>query len=440
MLQQSFDLALESGVGKGGIPDAAFEQALADLAPALVRLQGQARDHSLPLLGLPADAADLPPVHAAAKRLKAGATDILVLGTGGSSLGGQTLAQLADYGISGLSRFAPEPRVHFIDNLDPDTYAELLAKLPFKTTKFVAISKSGGTGETLLQSITVISALRAAGFSDAEIGERFQGLSEPATSGKLHPLRALLEPFGVPFLEHHTGVGGRYSVLTNCGLLPAAALGLDIEALRAGAAKAVAPILAGRSVRETPAAVGAALHLAAMRSGKNIAVLMPYADKFALLTRWWMQLWAESLGKDGQGTQPVGALGPVDQHSQQQLYLAGPKDKFFTVLTVGAKGKGPRIDAELAGKIGQDDFAGKTIGDLVAAQGVAMIDTFARNGCSVRRFHVDAIDETIHGEILMHFMLETVLTGYAMGVDPFDQPAVEEAKLLAKRYLAEGRS
>jgi glucose-6-phosphate isomerase len=440
MLQQSYDLALESGVGAGGIPDAAFELALADLAPALARLKAQAADGSLPLLCLPSDTADLGPVHTAAARLKDGATDILVLGTGGSSLGGQTLAQLADYGIAGLSRFASEPRVHFIDNLDPDTYQRLLAKLPLKTTKFVAISKSGGTGETLLQSIAAITAMRTAGLGDAEIGKRFQGLSEPAIPGKLHPLRALLEPFGVPFLEHHTGVGGRYSVLTNCGLLPAAALGLDIEAFRAGAAKALAPVLAGKSVRETPAALGAALHLAAMRSGKGIAVLMPYADKLSLLTRWWVQLWAESLGKDGHGTQPVSALGPVDQHSQQQLYLAGPKDKFFTVITVGAKGKGPAIDAKLAGAIGQQDFAGKTIGDLVAAQGIAMIDTFARNGCAVRRFHLDAIDETIHGEVLMHFMLETILTGYAMGVDPFDQPAVEEAKLLAKRYLAEGRS
>ena len=440
MLQQTHDLALESGVGPGGIPDGAFRTALTDLAPALARLKSQAQDGSLPLLSLPAETGDLAAIEQAAARLKRDATDILVLGTGGSSLGGQTVAQLADYGIAGLSRFSPEPRLHFIDNLDPDSYARLLASLPLRTTRFIAISKSGGTGETLLQSIAAITALRQAGFDDAAIGERFQGLSEPAKPGKLHALRALLEPFGVPFLEHHTGVGGRYSVLTNCGLLPAAALGLDARALRVGAARALAPVLSGRSVEETPAALGAALHLAAMRSGKGIAVLMPYADKLALLTRWWVQLWAESLGKDGQGTQPVAALGPVDQHSQQQLYLAGPKDKFFTVITVGAKGKGPRIDADLAGRIGEDGFAGKTIGDLVAAQGVAMIDTFAKNGRAVRRIHVDHVDEAVHGEMLMHFMLETILTGYAMGIDPFDQPAVEEAKLLAKRYLAEGRS
>lgn len=439
MLQQSFDLALESGVDAGGIPDAAFEKALADLAPALARLKEQAETKSLPLLGLPSDTADLPPVHAAAKRLREGATDIVVLGVGGSSLGGQTLAQLTGYGTVGLSSFLPEPRVHFLDNLDPLTYEVLLKKLPLKTTKFISISKSGGTGETLLQTIVAITALRGAGIAEADLGKHFQGLSEPAKPGKLHALRALLEPFGTPFLDHHTGVGGRYSVLTNCGLLPAAALGLNIEALRAGAAKALVPVLAGKGVREVPAALGAALHLAAMRSGKGIAVLMPYADKLALFTRWWVQLWAESLGKDGKGTQPVAALGPVDQHSQQQLYLAGPKDKFFTVLTVGAKGKGPKIDAGLAGVIAEPDFANKTIGDLVAAQGLAMVDTFAKNGRSVRRLHVEHVDETVHGELLMHFMLETILTGYGMGVDPFDQEAVEEAKILAKRYLAEGR-
>lgn len=437
MLQQSLDLALVSGVGEGGIPDAAFDKAVADLGPALARLKDEAK--TLPLLGLPADTADLPPVREAAERLRQSASNVLVLGTGGSSLGGQTLAQLTGYGTAGLSAFLPEPRVHFIDNLDPLTFEALLKALPLKTTKFIAISKSGGTGETLLQTIAAITALRGAGIAEDRLGWHFQGLSEPAKPGKLNALRALLEPLSVPFLEHHTGVGGRYSVLTNCGLLPAALLGLDIAALRQGAARALAPVLAGKGVRETPAALGAALNLAAMRTGKNIAVLMPYADKLALLTRWWMQLWAESLGKDGKGTQPVGALGPVDQHSQQQLYLAGPRDKLFTVLTVANKGKGPAIDAALAKQIGEQDFAGKTIGDLVAAQGLAMIDTFAKNGRAVRKLHVDEVNEATHGEILMHFMLETVLTGYAMGVDPFDQPAVEEAKLLAKRYLAEGR-
>jgi glucose-6-phosphate isomerase len=165
---------------------------------------------------------------------------------------------------------------------------------------------------------------------------------------------------------------------------------------------------------------------------------MAYADRLERFTRWWVQLWAESLGKDGKGSQPVAAIGPVDQHSQQQLYLAGPKDKLFTVITVDVAGKGPVIDAELARRAGEPGFAGRHVGDLVAAQGRAMADTFAKNGCPTRQIHVPVLDERALGELLMHFMLETILTGYALGVDPFDQPAVEEAKLLAKQYLTEG--
>ncbi len=103
--------------------------------------------------------------------------------------------------------------------------------------------------------------------------------------------------------------------------------------------------------------------------------------------KWYVQLWAESLGKDGKGTTPIGALGPVDQHSQLQLFIAGPRDKLFTVITTGVAGKGPRIDPELAKRAGEPDFGGKTIGDLVAAQGRATAETLAKNGCPVRTFH-----------------------------------------------------
>jgi glucose-6-phosphate isomerase len=135
----------------------------------------------------------------------------------------------------------------------------------------------------------------------------------------------------------------------------------------------------------------------------------------------------------------VAAIGPVDQHSQLQLYLAGPNDKVFTVLTVGSAGRGPILDSDLAARAGERGFAGKRIGDLVAAQGRATADTLAKNNRPTRRLHVERLDERALGELLMHLMLETILTGYALGVDPFDQPAVEEGKILAKQYLAEGR-
>ena len=171
---------------------------------------------------------------------------------------------------------------------------------------------------------------------------------------------------------------------------------------------------------------------------KPIAVLMAYADRLERFTRWYVQLWAESLGKDGKGTTPIGALGPVDQHSQLQLYIAGPRDKLFTIVTFGTAGRGPRIAADLAALAGEPDFAGKTMGDLVAAQGRATIETLAKNGCPVRSIHLQTLDEASLGELLMHFMLETIIAAQLLGVDAFDQPAVEEGKVLAKKYLAGG--
>src|SRR3569623_1886063 len=237
-------------------------------------------------------------------------------------------------------------------------------------------------------------------------------------------------------LDHHTGVGGRFSVLTNVGLLPAALLGLDVAAIREGASLALKPVLEKKKAKDVPAALGAALAVAlAETKNKGISVVMAYADRLERFTRWYVQLWAESLGKDGKGTTPIGALGPVDQHSQLQLFIAGPRDKLFTVITTDRAGKGPRMDKELSKVAGEADFGGKTIGDLVAAQGRATAETLAKNGCPERTQHVPQIDEESMGELLMHFMLETIIAAHLLGVDAFDQPAVEEGKVLAKKYL-----
>jgi glucose-6-phosphate isomerase len=434
---QSIDGAREARIGPHGVAAAALDDALRRAAEALDWLRERHADGKLPLLRLPEKTDDLAGIRAAAERLAQGATDVVFLGTGGSSLGGQTVAQLAGHAVPGVGALRDGPRLHFIDNLDPESYALLLARAPLKTTRFVAISKSGGTGETLMQTAAAIAALHAAGRA-GEIGKSFLGISEPP-GAKRNGLRTLLGADGVPFLEHDPNVGGRFSVLTNVGLLPAALAGLDIAALRQGASVALAPLLAGRPPAEVPAALGAALAVAlAQTRGKAIAVLMAYADRLERFTRWYVQLWAESLGKDGKGTTPIGALGPVDQHSQLQLYIAGPRDKLFTIVTVGVAGRGPRIDEKLAALAGEPDFAGKTMGDLVAAQGRATAETLVRNGCPVRTIHVERLDAAALGELLMHFMLETIIAAHLIGVDAFDQPAVEEGKVLAKKYLAGG--
>jgi glucose-6-phosphate isomerase len=432
---QTIDSALEKAVGKHGVSDKALADVLARADGALDTLRARHADGSLPLLWLPQTHDDLMAIRDTGRRLAENATDIVVLGTGGSSLGGQTLAQLAHYHVPGAGALRPPPRLHFIDNLDADTFAVLLASLPHQTTRFVAISKSGGTAETLMQTIAALHAVTAEGLGQ-RIPDIFLGLTEPAKPGKGNGLRDLLGHHRVPMLDHHTGVGGRFSALTNVGLLPAAMLGLDIKAMREGAGLALAPVLAKKKAAEVPAALGAALSVALAESkGKSISVLMAYCDRLERFTHWYVQLWAESLGKDGKGTTPLAALGPVDQHSQVQLFIAGPRDKLFTIVSVGAKGQGPRMDAELAKLAGEPDFAGKTIGDLVAAEGHATAETLAKNGCPVRTLHLDRLDEETLGELMMHFMLETIVVAHLLGIDAFDQPAVEEGKVLAKAYL-----
>src|SRR5215467_1758430 len=377
---QSIDSAREERVGPHGIGADALKSALARAEGALDWLRARHADRGLPLLRLPETDGDLGTIRDAARQLADRATDIVILGTGGSSLGGQTLAQLAGFAVAGVGALRAPPQLHFIDNLDPDSFGTLLARLPLETTRFIAISKSGGTAETLMQTIAALSAMQKEGFV-TRIPDFFLGISEPFRAGKANGLRDLLGKYRVPFLDHDTGVGGRYSALTNVGLLPAAMLGLDIAAVREGAALALAAVLAKKPAVQVPAAVGAALSVALSEGkSKSISVLMAYCDRLQRFTHWYVQLWAESLGKNGKGTTPVAALGPVDQHSQLQLFIAGPRDKLFTVVTVGATGQGgggPRLDGALAAEAGEEGFAGKTIGDLVAAQGRATAETLA---------------------------------------------------------------
>jgi glucose-6-phosphate isomerase len=433
-ISHSIDNALEKNVGRHGLGADAFAAALDRAAPALEALRARHADGSLPLLRLPEKQDDLGGIRDAAKRLLQGATDIVLLGTGGSSLGGQTLAQLGGYAVPGVAALRSPPRVHFIDNLDALSFETMLAKLPLATTRFISISKSGGTAETLMQTIAALSAVKAAGI---DAGKAFLGISEPDKPGRRNGLRDLLGKFQAPMLDHDPGVGGRFSALTNVGLLPAAVLGLDIAAIRKGAGVALSPVLAKKKTADVPAALGAALSVAlAEEKGKTINVVMAYADRLERFTHWYVQLWSESLGKDGKGTTPVGALGPVDQHSQMQLYLAGPRDKLLTVVSVAGAGLGPRIDKDLAALAGEPGLGGKTIGDLAAAEARATADTLAKNGCPVRTIQLARLDEASLGELLMHFMLETIIAAHLLGVDAFDQPAVEEGKVLAKKYLS----
>jgi glucose-6-phosphate isomerase len=219
-IHQSIDSALERRIGPHGASDKALNDSLARAEGALETLRARHADGGLPLLHLPKSRDDLAAIRDTAGRLAQDATDIVLLGTCGSSLGGQTLAQLAGHAVPGIGSLRQPTCLHFMDNLDAGTFETLLNRLPHQTTRFVAISKSGGTAETLMQTIAALSAVKAAGL-ETRIPDIFLGLTEPAKSGKRNGLRDLLGKYRVPVLDHHTDVGGRFSALTNVGLLAA---------------------------------------------------------------------------------------------------------------------------------------------------------------------------------------------------------------------------
>ena len=435
--QQDISRCKSDLIGDQGISDEELSETLKQAGEALATLRGWHSDGSLPLLHLPQRRDDLPACREACDILVRGATDIVFFGTGGSSLGGQAVGQLAGYRVPGpLPRTGEmsEINFHFFDNLDGTSLALALRRFDLKTTRFVAISKSGGTPETVAQTIATIEALKLAGL-DWNMRQHLVVLTSPGTADD-NALRRLAGMHDLLVLDHDPGVGGRFSVLSNTAMLPAMLMGLDVEAIREGASQVMQPIVDGVAASGCPPVIGAALvHTLTEKRGLSATIMMPYSDNLRLMSAWYQQLWAESLGKDGKGIQPVAAAGPVDQHSQMQLFLGGPPDKLLNIIMPASAGTGPQIPESYRSDPLIGYLAGHTIGDLTDCQQRATAQTYASNDRPVRTFSIDRVDERTLGGLLMHFMLETIITGLIMGIDPFDQPAVEQSKVLAREYL-----
>ncbi len=419
---------LTATLGADGLAEDVLQSIQVECGPALDWLRARHEDGALPLLRLPAQRDDLAALEQVADAFRERFDDVLVLGTGGSSLGGQTLYALADYGFGPAQG---RPRLTFMDNIDPDGFAALAKAVDYRRLGVIAISKSGGTAETLTQLMTLVSEIAGAVGEDA-LKRHVVAITEPGE----RPLRALASRWGLPVFDHDPGVGGRFSVLSLVGLLPAMIAGLDVAAVREGAAAVLDETLGAPDPSASRPAVGAAVSIGLLRAhGLATTVLMPYLDRLAYFGMWYRQLWAESLGKDGTGTTPIRAMGTVDQHSQLQLYLGGPRDKMFTVLTGKVKGTGGRVDKALADSHGLNYLGGRVMGDLLDAEQRATADTLIRKGRPTRVMQIDALNEYSLGALMMHFMLETIVAAHLLGVNAFDQPAVEDGKVLAREYL-----
>jgi len=419
--RQEIESCFAELIGPTGLARDQFEAVLAETGAALDGLKVGVPQGAYPFLTLACERADLAEFGDLAGRLRDTFDDILVLATGGSSQGGQALAALAESG----------PRLHFMDNLDVAGLDSVLGSADLVRTAFLAISKSGATAEVLAQCLVALGRVRDA-LGEVAIKDRFIVIAEPGDN----PLRRLADRWAMACLDHHPGIGGRYSVLSSVGLLPAMIGGLDPTAVRAGAAAVLDDCLGANDVTGVAPAIGAALAVALKRHrGVSLSVLMPYDSRFAAFARWHRQLWAESLGKGGSGLTPIAALGPVDQHSQLQLYLDGPADKLITMIATDAAGTGPRIDAGLGEGNGLAYLDQRTLGDVVAAFQQATWESLTAHGRPTRVIRVATGDGATIGALFMHFMLETLFAAHLLDVNPFDQPAVEQGKVRARHLL-----
>ena len=340
---------------------------------------------------------------------------IIVFGTGGSNLGARALNNI----ISNNKII-----LEFYDNVDPINFEKNFQNINFELTGFLVISKSGTTPETLSQ----FSCLYQKAIEANKVEDFFSN-TLIITEFKESPLFKIAKDNNCLLLEHHKDVGGRYSIFTNVGIVPAIISGLNIDALFSGASEVINNIDNYR-----PYDLGRYL-----TQKENVKftnnVLMTYSDSLYFFGKWYLQLWAESIGKNNKGITAIHSVGTTDQHSQLQLYLDGPKDKYFTFITTDHSNKGIKINNNMFENTDIDYFKDKTMGDLMEAEQRATIETFKLNNFSFREIYIPKIDEQNLGKLLSFSIIETIASCMYLDVDPFDQPAVEQGKKLTKTYL-----
>ena len=368
---------------------------------------------------------------------------ILLLGIGGSALGPKamlTALKPPAWNEESRDRRDGWPTLTILENVDPVSVTAALDRLDPRRTIVNVISKSGGTAETLAQYLLVREWLdRALGASAAR--DHLVITTDPVKGA----LRTIVKAEGITAFDVPPEVGGRFSVLTAVGLVPAALLGLDLEELLAGAQEAVQEAEADTLDANPPARWAALQHQAHATRAANVHVLMPYSDRLRDVAEWYRQLWAESLGKrvDRGGTPvhrgptPVGAVGATDQHSQIQLFIEGPYDKTITFIRV--KDTAGMLAVPTRADLGPEMsyLAGKSLGALLDAEFVATREALRSQGRMSCTIELDTVDARHFGRLLMFFQIATGYAGIFYDVDPFDQPGVELGKVLT--FKAMGR-
>ena len=355
---------------------------------------------------------------------------MLVLGIGGSALGNKAL-----YNALKTERNLPR-KVYVYDNVDPIFLHEILREINLETTLVNVITKSGTTAETMAGYMIMADLLQR------RFPDDYHQRMIITTDREKGFLRQVIKDEGYPSFIVPDNVGGRFSVLTDVGLVSSAFAGIDIDGLLQGAGE-MAELCAEADLMRNPAYLNGLLHYLYMREGKNISVMMPYANALYDMADWYRQLWAESLGKrrDVKGREifvgqtPVKALGTTDQHSQVQLYTEGPYDKVFTFLSVDNFDTDfiiPNLHPE---REEVSYLGGKPLSKLLNAERKATEIALTQAGRPNCNIIFPRLDEPSIGAFIMMYEIQTVFTGKLLHINPLDQPGVEAGKIATYQLM-----
>ena len=348
---------------------------------------------------------------------------ILIIGTGGSSLGGKSL-------INFQSMYdGKNSRVIFIENTDSLHFINTIQDCDPKNTGIIVISKSGKTTEPLMLFLTLCEL-----WPDFDYKNRAIAITELSEN---NDLRILAESKGMQIIEHNTKIGGRFSVFSIVGLLPAILSGVDIDLFISGAKNVINDILNTDKPEDCQLFKDITSMYEVFKSGKiREHVLMAYSDMLEDFGKWYVQLISESLGKsENFGITPIRAIGTIDQHSMLQLFLGGPSNKLFTIITQRSNLKTKNINSTLKSNV-ISKLNKHNINDLMLSHQRATIEVL-RKKASVRVLEFEQFNIQTLGFLMMLSFVEVVTIAKLAGINPFDQPAVEESKRLVLKYIEE---
>ena len=432
-IRVDYNNMMQSVLGKNGVSDKTLNAMADEAKKAFEAVEaGKGKD----MMGW----ADLPykqneivaDILDTAKYIRKNFEYFVVLGIGGSALGPIATFQAINHlHYNDLKKSKRKgPKFYVEDNVDPERMAALLDVIDVEKTMFNVITKSGSTSETMTQYLIINAILKE------KLGDKAKDHIIATTSREKGNLIKIAKAEAYKTFYIPDGVGGRFSELCPVGLLPAAVTGVDIKAMLAGA-KFMESQCNTANLKKNPALVLAALQVIGMREGKNVGVMMPYADGLKYIADWYCQLWAESLGKnvdlqgnkiDGVGQTPVKSLGVTDQHSQVQLYTAGPADKIITFIGVDNYRTEVKI-AEGCEDIPSVNFlCGHTMNELIQAERKATEYAITKAGKQNYTIMLPMLNEYTLGQLMYLFMLQTSYAGAMLNINTFDQPGVEEGK------------